>query len=450
MWVTASIVNMKIKHQISVFNLLTRLLIIAILWFTLPVLIEQVVFRHIDKTLLEKKQKFIKHLDNTEINDFISRHDTTETYASFTTLHSEFIQLYRTKNTVSHDVTTFINEPRSIENEAENYRVLYYTFKYDGNYYILEVGNNLSEIQELTHSIRFFTSLLLLIVVSITFIADTFLVEFLLQPFYKIIATKIKFVNEPDSFNYEKIRSYSSDFDELDSGLNQMMFRIQQLFKKEKQFIANVSHELLTPIALLKNRFENLLQNESLNDEAVDKIASSLWTLDLLKKIINNLLLISRIENNQFDNHELVFVKETTNKILVELEDHILEKNSSVENKISQDFSFNGNKTLIHIMLYNLILNAVKYNSDNGKIILEDKMNDEKYCLSIVDFGKGMTAEQCNSLFERFGKMNFQQAGHGLGLAIVKSIANFHNCKVLVTSIIDEGSTFTIEFPLDN
>lgn len=450
MSVTALIASMKIKHQIAVFNLITRLLIIAILWFTLPVLIEQVVFKHIDKTLLEKKEKFIKQLDNEEINDFISRDDSTETYASFTTLHSEFIQLYRTKSVVSHDKTTFINEPRSIENEVDNYRVLYYTFKYDGNYYILEIGNNLSEIQELTYRIRFFTSLLLLIVVSITFIADTFLVEYLLQPFYKIIATKIKFVNEPDSFNYEKIKSHSSDFDELDSGLNQMMFRIQQLFKKEKQFIANVSHELLTPIAILKNRFENLLQNESLNDEAVDKIASSLWTLDLLKKIINNLLLISRIENNQFDNRELVFVKETVSKILEELEDRILEKNSVVENKISQDFSLNGNKTLIHIMFYNLILNAVKYSNNNGKIILEDKMNDKKYCLSIVDFGKGMTAEQCSSLFERFGKMDFQQEGHGLGLAIVKSIATFHNCKVLVTSIIDGGSTFTVEFPIEN
>lgn len=441
---------MKIKHQIALFNLLTRLLIIAILWFTLPVLVEQVVFKHIDKTLLEKKQKFIKQLDKEEIAAFISSDDSTETYASFSTLHSEFLQLYRTENAVSHNITTFINEPRSIENEINEYRVLYYTFKYEGDYYILEVGNNLSEIQELTYSIRFFTSILLLIVVSVTFMADTFFIEFLLQPFYKIIATKIKFVNEPDSFNYEKVPSLSSDFDELDSGLNQMMSRIQQIFTKEKQFIANVSHELLTPIALLKNRFENLLQNEFLNDEAVDKIASSLWTLDLLKKIINNLLLISRIENNQFDNRELVFVKETVSKILEELDDRISEKNITLENKITNDFSFSGNKTLIHIMLYNLILNAVKYNREGGKIILEDSVNDEKYSLSITDSGKGMTAKQCTTLFERFSQMDFQQEGHGLGLAIVKSIAKFHHCKVLATSKVGEGSTFIIDFPLEH
>lgn len=440
---------MKIKHQLAVFNLITRLLIIAILWFSLPILIEKIVFKHIDKSLIEKKQKFIQHLDRKEINDFIIRNDSAETYASFSTLHNEFLQLYRSKNSTLTNKTTFVNEPRSIEDEVNDYRVLYYNFKYDNTNYVLEVGNSLNEIQDLTISIRIFTSILLLIVVTITFMADTFLIEFLLKPFYKIINTKIKFVNETESFNYEKIKSYSSDFDELDSGLNQMMYRIQQLFGKEKQFIANVSHELLTPIALLKNRFENLLQNESLNDEAIDKIASSLWTLDLLKKIINNLLLISRIENNQFDNHERVYIRETICKILEELEDRIAEKNIHIKNAISEDFSFLGNKTLVHIMIYNLILNAIKYNTTNGEIIIKDGLSDEKYSISISDSGNGMSQEQCSTIFERFSKIDFQQEGHGLGLAIVSSIAKFHHCSISVTSKVGKGSTFTIDFPIN-
>lgn len=440
---------MKIKHQLAVFNLMTRLLIIVILWFSLPILIEKVVFKHIDKSLIEKKQKFIEQLGKEEINAFISRNDSTETYASFSTLHNEFIQLYRSKNTVLDNKTTFVNEPRSIEDEVNDYRVLYYNFKYENTNYVLEVGNSLTEIQDLTFSIRIFTSILLLIVVTITFMADTFLIEFLLKPFYRIINTKIKFVNETESFNFEKIKSHSTDFDELDSGLNQMMYRIQELFVKEKQFIANVSHELLTPIAMLKNRFENLLQNESLNDEAVDKIASSLWTLDLLKKIINNLLLISRIENNQFDNHERVSVKEITSKIFDELEDRILEKKIVIENDIAEDFSFAGNNTLIHIMIYNLILNAIKYNVTNGKIVVKDTLSDEKYSISISDSGNGMTPEQCVTIFERFSKIDFQQDGHGLGLAIVSSIAKFHHCSISVASQVNKGSIFTIEFPLN-
>ena len=86
---------MKIKNQLTIFNAITRLLVILVLWLMLPVLVEKVVYKHINKSLLEKKQKFIQHLDKEEINDFIVRNDTAETYASFSTLHSEFLQLSR-------------------------------------------------------------------------------------------------------------------------------------------------------------------------------------------------------------------------------------------------------------------------------------------------------------------------------------------------------------------
>lgn len=341
----------------------------------------------------------------------------------------------------------FVDEARSIEDEVNDYRVLYYNFTYENARYILEVGNNIGEIKDLTFTIRFFTSILLLIVVTLTFIADTFLIEFLLKPFYKIINTKIKFVNEPESFNYDKVHSYSSDFDELDSGLNQMMYRIQELFKKEKQFIANVSHELLTPIALLKNRFENLIQNESLDDEAVDKIASSLRTLDLLKKIINNLLLISRIENNQYEANESVNFHELITDLVEDLQDRIEDREIQLFNKMEDDYVFTGNKTLIHILIYNLVTNAIKYNKPNGHIIIEDGFLDDRYFISITDSGIGMNASQIESIFNRFARISSEQDGQGLGLAIADSIASFHHIEIKVTSQMNEGTIFTLLFP---
>jgi signal transduction histidine kinase len=440
---------MKIKHQLAVFNLLTRLLIIVVLWFTLPILVQKVVYSHIDKSILEKKQKFIEHLDNTEINDFINRNDSTETYASFSTLHSEFLQLSRTQNNAAREKSTFINERRVIEDEENDYRVLYYNFTYENAKYVLEIGNSLSEINDLTFTIRFFTTALLFIIVLITFLADTFFIEYLLKPFYKIINRKIRHVNEPNGFDYTAIQTHSADFQELDSVLSQMMFRINDLFQKEKQFIGNVSHELLTPISLLKNRFENLLQNESINDEGIDKIASSLRTLDLLKKVINNLLLISKIDNNQFANNEPIFIKETITEILEDFEDRTEEKQLMVSNDVAADFVFTGNHTLIRIMLHNLILNAIKYNVEKGSISLQTSLSAEHCLLTISDTGKGMGEAQQATIFERFTRINTEQEGQGLGLAIVDSIAKFHHIEIKVTSQIDLGTTFTVQFPLD-
>jgi signal transduction histidine kinase len=284
--------------------------------------------------------------------------------------------------------------------------------------------------------------------VLITFLADTFFIEYLLKPFYKIINLKIRHINDPNGFDYTPIKTHSADFQELDTVLNQMMFRINEVFQNEKQFIGNVSHELLTPISLLKNRFENLLQNESINDEGIDKIVSSLRTLDLLKKVINNLLLISKIDNNQFVNNEHISIKNVIAEILEDFEDRIEEKQIRVSNEID-DFIFTGNQTLIRIMLHNLILNAIKYNIEKGSISLKSNLSSEYYSVCISDTGKGMTEAQQEKIFERFTRINIEQDGQGLGLAIVDSIAKFHHIDVKVDSKVDLGTTFIVQFPID-
>ena len=279
--------------------------------------------------------------------------------------------------------------------------------------------------------------------------ADTFYIEYLLKPFYKIIDTKIRRVNEPEAFDHTPIKARSRDFRELDSVLNQMMDRISELFKKEKQFISNVSHELLTPIALLKNKFENLLQNDSLDDNAFDKIAGSLRTLDMLKKIINNLLLISRIENNQYEANESVNFHELITDLVEDLQDRIEDREIQLFNKMEHDYVFTGNKTLIHILIYNLVTNAIKYNKPNGHIIIEDGFLDDRYFISITDSGIGMNASQIESIFNRFARISSEQDGQGLGLAIADSIASFHHIEIKVTSQMNDGTIFTLLFPED-
>jgi len=439
---------MKIKHQLAIFNALTRLLMILLLWLMLPVLVEKIVYKHINKSLIEKKQKFIEHLDKEEINDFIVRNDSAETYASFSTLHSEFLQLSRLPGKTTISKTIFITEPRIIEEEQSDYRILQYQFYYENTAYQLEIGSSLNEIHDLTFTIRLFILVVLVIILLVTFLMDTFYIEHLLKPFYKIIDTKIRRVNEPESFDHTPIVTHSADFQELDTVLNQMMNRISELFKKEKQFIANVSHELLTPVALLKNKFENLLQNNSLDEEAVDKIAAALRTLDMLKKVISNLLLISRIENNQYEANETIYFQSLIDDLAEDFEDRMEDKQLHFTATIKNDFHFTGNKTLLHILFYNLLANAIKYNQKEGEIIISDGFSDGHYFISVSDSGIGMNAMQLSNIFNRFTRINHDQEGQGLGLAIVQSIAQFHHITIKVISDTAKGTTFTLLFPV--
>lgn len=442
---------MKIKHQLAIFNALTRLLVIVILWLMLPILVQNVVYHHINNSLLEKKKKFIEHLNQEEINDFIENpDDSTETFSEFSTLHSEFLVLSCAPIKPRQKHTTFSNDYRKIEGEENEYRILQHYFTYEGEGYKLEIGSSLSEVNDLTFVIRFFILIVFVVILLITFLADTFYIEYLLKPFYKIIDTKIRRINEPEAFDHTPIKAASRDFRELDFVLNQMMDRIAEVFKKEKQFISNVSHELLTPIALLKNKLENLLQNDSLDDNAFDKIAGSLRTLDMLKKIINNLLLISRIDNNQYEMDEEINLREIVFDLQEDLQDRIDDKEIQFVNNMQNDFVFIGNKTLIHILIYNLVTNAIKYNKPKGNITIEDGFADEHYFIKVKDSGIGMDESQLEKIFSRFTRITSDQEGQGLGLAIAQSIASFHHVEIKVESVLGEGTVFTLLFQKAN
>ncbi|SFD24932.1 Signal transduction histidine kinase [Flavobacterium phragmitis] len=417
----------------------------------LPILVKNVVYHHINNSLLEKKKKFIEHLNPEEINEFLENpDDSTEAFSEFSTLHSEFLVLSRVPINLQQKKTTFSNENRVIEGEENEYRILQHHFTYEGEDYQLEIGSSLSEVNDLTFVIRFFILIVFVVILLITFLADTFYIEYLLKPFYKIIDTKIRRVNEPETFDHTPIKAASRDFRELDFVLNQMMDRIVEVFKKEKQFISNVSHELLTPIALLKNKLENLLQNESLDDNAVDKIAGSLKTLDMLKKIINNLLLISRIDNNQYEANEEINLREVVLDVQEDLEDRIEDREIRFVNTMQEHFIFTGNKTLIHILIYNLVTNAIKYNKPNGDIIIEDGFTEEQYFISVKDSGIGMDESQLERIFSRFARISSDQEGQGLGLAIAQSIASFHHVQIKVESVLNVGTTFTLLFEKAN
>jgi signal transduction histidine kinase len=436
---------MKLKNKISIFSAVIRLLLLIIMWFTLSFVIKKVAYKNIENSMVEKRDKFVKNLNTSEINAFIERNDSTELYVSFSNLHSEFLQLYRSNNAVrSKDY--FVDETRIVENESNEYRVLYHHFTYKNTNYVLEIGERLSEVNELLDKFHLVILLLLTATLIVSHFAQSVFIDYLLKPFQKIIDTKINLINEPELFDHSKVHTTTSDFIVLDDGLNQMMDRIQEQFKKEKQFIANVSHELLTPVSVLQNRLENLLNNESINDEGVDKIVVSLRNLDTLKRIINNLLLISRIENHQYSNFEPINFQSLISELLADLEDRIEMKQLRVSNTVKEHFVFEGNKTLMHILIYNIVFNAIKFTPNGGSVSVSDSFEEGLYSISISDTGKGMTETQLSQIFNRFMKINLEDEGQGLGLSIVSSIANLHKIAIKVSSELNVGTTFRLIF----
>lgn len=440
---------MKLKYKIWILRFSLKFLMLLALWFILPYISEKIVHQSAHRDLIEKKKKFLKHLDRKEINDFLIAKDTDEVFGSFSTLHSEFFQLYAIRHNKKLQEDTIFVERRIIEDEESNFKILRHHFKYGDINYALEIGSNIDQIDRLRTMIHLYLGIIFLVLLLVSFFVDSFFLNKILEPFYKILHTKLIAGSDPDQFNMEPVESNTLEFKKLDEALNDMMQRVTIVFKKRKQFISNISHELLTPIGLLRNRFENLLQNRSLDGDAIDKIADSITTLDSLKDTINSLLFLSKIENEQFKTNEQVNINEIVMESVETLSDWVESKNINVINKMTHNEIIYGNRSLLKTMINNFMTNAIKYNQENGNIIISDGMDEGKYHLTISDTGCGMDTEQQKNIFDRFSRVNFSEDGHGLGLAIAQSIASLHKISIAVESELGKGSNFILFFPLN-
>lgn len=435
---------MKLQFKLALYNTLTKIAIITLLGILILVSINHISLNHTRQRLLQKKTRLIANLSNVEINDLLLQ----KTFTDYNLLREEYIILKEIKKDDEPIKQRFVQELRSIEGNQEEFQILITDFSYKDKSYRLELGETMSTLTQLEHTLMKFTFGILIAAVILTLILDLGFMQFLLAPFYQIIDQKLNKVEDPINFNYQPIKTTTADFRILDQSISILMNRITTLFLTEKEFIANVSHELLTPLSVLNTRLENLLNDEQLSPEGENKLFACLKTLNRLKAIINSLLLISKVENNQYTKSDVVSVKDTVADVYEELEHRLLMMNLKINISLSDDYTFTGNKTLFHTLVINLINNAIKYNKPSGTVDIYSERSSEGYSLIIADTGIGMDADLVEHAFSRFEKLQSEQAdSYGLGLAIVRSIISFHNFKIDIRSKKSEGTRVQIIFP---
>jgi len=434
---------MKLQVKFSVYNAITKIIIILVLGAIILFSLDKIAYNQLDNRLLKKKNKIIENLNTDEIDSLLNEQ---QSFTDYNILKEEFIILTRIPDHQRDSAAKIFTEKREIEGDIEVYRILNYKFLYRANWYNLEIGETMTALESIKNSIRFYMLIVLVVALLITLLTDYVFSNFLLKPFYLIIDKKINRVDDPSHYNYENIPTNTDDFKILDNSVNSLMRKINTLFALEKQFIANVSHELLTPISILSTRFENMLNTLGIPAEHEHKIYSSLKTLNRLKVIINSLLLISKVENNQYLKTERISLKQELNDIYEDLEDRIADKNINFSTHLKEDFNFMGNKALTHTLLFNIINNAIKYNVEAGSLSINDKFDHQKYILTISDTGSGMNKELVENAFDRFKRGNTEENGFGLGLAIVQSIAKFHKIEVDIQSEEGKGTNISLIF----
>ncbi|MDO7850660.1 sensor histidine kinase [Hymenobacter convexus] len=437
---------MKLSTKFSLFNALSRVAILLVLVGALPLAMSRLARLSTDQRLAQKKEKVLKLIRRNGISAFITEEESS--YGSYNLLKEEFISLEAIPPGPS--ISGIEDSKRAVEDEIVEYRVLSYSFADAGQNYLLEIGRSTGSIGETERNFRHYALYILLVAVALTTLADLAFFRYLLEPFYTIIRQRLKNAQHPAAFNFAPIETSTDDFRYLDESLREMMTTIQASFSKERKFIAEASHELLTPLAALQYRFDNMLADESLSEENQLRVVESQRTVHRLRTIIKALLMMSKIENDQFARSETVPLAPLVAEVCEEVQDRLAVLGLTLHQAVEPDFVVaHANRGLLFTMLYNLVSNAIKYNRAGGRIdLLGRPAPAGGYVLEVRDTGLGIAREQLPRLFQPFDKGAAADAdSYGLGLSIARTIAELHGIDLEVNSIEGLGTSFLLTFP---
>ena len=225
-------------------------------------------------------------------------------------------------------------------------------------------------------------------------------------------------------------------------------YRIQQT---KTDFVTNVSHELCTPLSLIKG-FAETLENEPLTENQRKYVAIIMRHTDRMIALVKDLLTLSRIEQAEKIIAEKIEPAELVQEILPLFIPKAKENELTIEFIASDSIpNISGDRSLLEIAICNLIDNAIKYNKRGGKITIELSAKDNNIALSVADTGIGIPESELEHIFERFYTIDKARShavgGTGLGLAIVKHIVLLHKGEIFVESTAGKGSKFTINLP---
>lgn len=324
------------------------------------------------------------------------------------------------------------------ENDVEKFRRLEFSLPVNGLWYKISVSKSLEETDNITHSVLLISFSTILIILVVSFAINRIVLKNIWRPFYQSLETVKNF-----SIQKEKRLGFAAteteEFTFMNRTLETLTWRAQREYLALKTFSENAAHEIQTPIAIIRSKLDLLIQDEALTQKQSENLQSVYNAIHKLTTLNQHLLLLAKIENNQFG---------AVAEINFDIE---LEKKCSDFNELWQaeglkvnmeitPVTVKMNGDLANILLNNLLSNATKYNYRNGA--LQIKLNREQLIIKNTSEGSALDSD---NIFRRFYKPSYNSGSSGLGLSIIKQICEVSGMNIYYT-YKENRHTFTIHF----
>ena len=403
---------MKLFNKYSRFNILAAILVLLLGSICYYFIIRYVLIRQLDDTL---------KIEEAEIHDFIKQKHQLPEPANYKDQLISFEQTGKEEKRHFQSVDLhFMNDK-----EGKPYRQLVFPVIVNGITYRVTVSKSQLEADDLLGLIVLITIGVIILLLLIQFILNRYLLRKIWTPFYETLES----ISQFNLTNRKPMPRHQSDIDEfvsLDSAVNQMTGKIIGDYETLRNFADNASHEMQTPLAIINSKLDLMIQEHGLTEKQGSHLQAMYDAVGRMSQLNQSLLLLTKIENNQFDLAESLGLQQMVREKLAQLEEMADTKHLEITRNIDESFQ-KMNHYLADILLNNLLFNAIRHNIERGKIAVT--LNQEKLIISNTGLPLPFNPSQ---IFDRFTKTGNSE-GSGLGLAIVKQICEKYHYQLVYT-----------------
>lgn len=316
---------------------------------------------------------------------------------------------------------------------------------------IVQVGTSLEDFDETMKRL-----LIIMIIAIPTSIASTIAIGYAaatkaLKPVDKMRKTAFKITSRNLGERIDLGRR-KDELGKLAQTFNEMIDRLQDAFQRINQFSSDVSHELKTPLTIIKGETEVALRKERTVEEYKSILVSHLEEADQMTRIIEDLLLLSKADKDEIRmSIETIDVRDLIMNVYTDMRLFAHQKDVRLVAETLTDTKLRGDELKLLRMLRNIVDNGIKYTQAGGTVEISSELNDGMVTILVRDTGVGIDREDLKYVFDRFyraDRSRKRESGSGLGLSISKWIAEAHSGTIDVESQISSGSLFSIRLPL--
>ena len=456
--------NLSIKKKLLIYSFLIQLVILMIFSISL--------YKALEISTLDKLQATLKIiildvtdevLENNEIENILLDEEKEYNFEPLyirildNKTHKKIIQTSNFPDNIEQndEYLNRLKENTVIFEKQNNYLVSRIKINHhEGKISIIEIATTKDILTTTLENILYILGFILPIILILSVIGGNFLIYKSFLPIENILS-QLKKINANDLSARLNSSKNEDEINQLVNEVNSLLKRLEASFEKISQFSSDASHELKTPLTIIRGEIEIALRKERSIDEYKDALNSSLNEIIIIEQTINDLLFLAKNEKDLIiEKQENFYFDEIVDESINETKNFAKLHQIDIKLIVEDTIEFNGYSNLLKIAIKNILKNAIQFSYKNSQVIVKNYKKDDFFNISVQDFGIGIEKNEQIKIFEKFYRTdksrNKNSGGTGLGMSILKKIVDIHGGIINIESKEDFGTTITISFPIKN